>query len=1556
MKTSLIQKLTSALSLAAITALLCTSTNVSAITVTSTNGTGADVQLTGWNGPNADPTNVVDTAANNDQINIRFTTNRSEILAARFDLTGYTLANNTNYTIQLVNHRANAAVTLLYYAVTDGAVGEDSNGSTPGYTDNNWAEGSVVFSTMPGLHWTNSTTTEQTVNGNAVALGSAVMNNIAEGSLASFTSQALNDFIQTNADSLVTFIVLRTDANSTQARFATKEATNLTSGATGNAGDFAPRLKFSANGCDPAVVTASPASLTVTVGATANFTVTATGSSPTYQWQVKTNGATTWFNITGETATSYTTPATITADTGNQYRCVVSVSCDVDTATSSAATLTVQALANWNNGASPNTDWTAGANWDTGVAPGFGTNAQVGTGFAITHTNPAALAFKSLTNGSTININTNGFTNTYTWGNVAGGVFNINSGGVMGVGGDMALFTGAGITVAPGGSLNVIRLIIGSGTTGGTGSGSGSSYGRVTNNGGILIASSTQLNPPNGTMSSTVGTDASPILVIKGGTNRLGAVSIQRAAGSTSAANTLGRDGLIVSNGIVEMTSLSVGNNAHGTALIAGGAVTNSGSTVSTNATAGRPARFLQTGGLYVGSGNLIIAPSGTGQTIGSVTGGTNIIGGIQLGSGAATGTARFTNSASIYVGSNGIAHNGAVTIENNLGAGGLFGAQADWTGAAALTLGGSFTFRAAALDGTAHNITYTAALNGSGPLLKTGAGVMTLNGTNTYTSTTFINQGTLALGAAGAINNSSGITVGSNTVFDVSAVTGGYTLPASKVLAGWGSVNGNVTNASGAIIDPGTNGSYGTLTFSNSVIETGGGKTYFDLSVNPVGPTNDLIVINGDLNVSGVSNIVQISGGGPIGSVHPLFKYYGNFIGNLTNFAVLGANGTLTNITATTPKSIALRVEATLRNATNVVWVGNGVANTWNTVGATNWLDGAALTYFRSGDTALFNAVGAANPNVDISGSVSPASLTVNAATDYSFSGAGSIDGAMSLTKTNAGRLTISSTNLFTGGVNFKGGTVSVPVLTADGVASPLGQSGALSLDGGALEYTGGNVTWARNLALGAAGGTMSVTNSGTTLTQSGQLTGAGVLTKTGNGTLTLNNSANSYTGGSVVNAGTLRITQVAGAGSSNITLNTGGTLSIGAVKPANTISVAGSSILSGGDGGGLSGAAVIDGAGDLVLAVTTGVFDISGSMASYSGTMTLSNAGGASVRFNGTTGSSLATFDLGVGTMDLMVRNSALNINIGGLKGTAGTTLSGRGGSSNNGPTTHHVGANGANTTFDGIIRDGSGGGSSTTAIVKTGTGKLTLTANNTYTGTTTVSNGTLQVNGLLGATAVTVTGGTLAGTGTNGGTVVVQTGATIAPGASAGTLTVSGSVQLDSGSTTSMEIDAGNSTNDLLTTSSTITYGGTLNVTNLSGTLAAGQIYKLFNAQDGFSYLGAFDGGTNLPTLGGGLAWDTTGLATNGTISVYSAISINPTPTNLTFTAGGGNLTLAWPSDHTGWTLQTQTNTRSVGLKVPTNNWFDVAGSAATNQVTLPVSTANPTVFFRLLYIVP
>ncbi len=95
-------------------------------------------------------------------------------------------------------------------------------------------------------------------------------------------------------------------------------------------------LFFGANSTPPVApsITTHPASQTVTAGQTATFSVAATGTAPlTYQWQK--NGA----NISGATGSSYTTPATTTADSGSTYRVIVSNS--AGSATSNSASLTV---------------------------------------------------------------------------------------------------------------------------------------------------------------------------------------------------------------------------------------------------------------------------------------------------------------------------------------------------------------------------------------------------------------------------------------------------------------------------------------------------------------------------------------------------------------------------------------------------------------------------------------------------------------------------------------------------------------------------------------------------------------------------------------------------------------------------------------------------------------------------------------------------------------------------------------------------------------------------------------------------------------------------------------------------------------------------------------------------------------------------------------------------------------------------------------------------------------------------------------------------------------
>lgn len=79
----------------------------------------------------------------------------------------------------------------------------------------------------------------------------------------------------------------------------------------------------------------------------------------------------------------------------------------------------------------------------------------------------------------------------------------------------------------------------------------------------------------------------------------------------------------------------------------------------------------------------------------------------------------------------------------------------------------------------------------------------------------------------------------------------------------------------------------------------------------------------------------------------------------------------------------------------------------------------------------------------------------------------------------------------------------------------------------------------------------------------------------------------------------------------------------------------------------------------------------------------------------------------------------------------------------------------------------------------------------------------------------------------------------------------------------------------------------------------------------------------------------------------LSVTNSINLNPANISLS-AAAGGNLTLAWPADHTGWTLQSN----SVGLTSPTM-WFTVPNSSGTNQVIITPDPTQPNVYYRLTH---
>jgi predicted CxxxxCH...CXXCH cytochrome family protein len=245
----------------------------------------------------------------------------------------------------------------------------------------------------------------------------------------------------------------------------------------------------------------------------------------------------------------------------------------------------------------------------------------------------------------------------------------------------------------------------------------------------------------------------------------------------------------------------------------------------------------------------------------------------------------------------------------------------------------------------------------------------------------------------------------------------------------------------------------------------------------------------------------------------------------------------------------------------------------------------------------------------------------------------------------------------------------------------------------------------------------------------------------------------------------------------------------------------------------------------------------------------------------------------------------------------------------------------------------------------LVKTGSGKMVLTATNLYQGETLVSGGTLL---LLGAGSICASGspvtvqpgGHFGGNGTVYRNVNVQAGGFLEPGDGAGglgTLMMSGSLALAG----TVIIKLNNSlprSNDVVAATNGLTYGGTLTVTNTGPDLAAGDTFTLFSPAGVSSF-----GTVNLPSLSPGLGW-TNKLAVDGSIAVAQTVSL--VPASITVEIDPSNLALSWPADHTGWRLQAQTN----GLGT---NWFDVIGSAATNLWVMPVDPLNGSVFFRMSY---
>ncbi len=467
----------------------------------------------------------------------------------------------------------------------------------------------------------------------------------------------------------------------------------------------------------------------------------------------------------------------------------------------------------------------------------------------------------------------------------------------------------------------------------------------------------------------------------------------------------------------------------------------------------------------------------------------------------------------------------------------------------------------------------------------------------------------------------------------------------------------------------------------------------------------------------------------------------------------------------------------------------------------------------------------------------------------------------ANTVTLAGNGITLVGSTNRLNSGAAGRGIIVSAPI-TGSGnlVINSAGNSfltgantytGTTSISSGAFLNIGNNGT------TGSLSPSSAITATGTlifrrtdTITQGtdfGAISGTGAVQQLGSGTVVIN-SANTYTGLTTIGAN---------GGTSVLQTTASGALGSGAIFIAGN---GGSNRLELAGGITLANAINHNGKGNTV-GQAAGILNVSGNN-TLSGTVTVQ------------TGGSDSTFQSDAGLLTFSGA-TALTSNATGARNIL---LTGAG-----------------NIAVSGAITNGT----ATVSIAKQGTGTLTLSGTNTYTGTTNVSAGTLIVNGSLANTTVTVdSGATLGGSGTIAGATTVN--GTLSAGNSPGILTFSGDLNLGSGSTSVFEVDGTTRGTgyDGVDVGGALAYGGTLSV--YFNAPNAGS-YDLFSATapsgdfsavsiDGSGVSATFTPGIGWSAISGGWQYDFANSTGDLTITAV------PEPSTLAALAGLAALGLA------------------------------------------------------------
>ncbi len=553
---------------------------------------------------------------------------------------------------------------------------------------------------------------------------------------------------------------------------------------------------------------------------------------------------------------------------------------------------------------------------------------------------------------------------------------------------------------------------------------------------------------------------------------------------------------------------------------------------------------------------------------------------------------------------------------------------------------------------------------------------------------------------------------------------------------------------------------------------------------------------------------------------------------GNIENITVKGLSG-LKNYLLYEEGKLYLVIEG-MRSASTIVWTG-AVDNIWDFANTENFQSNNEKQIFVTGDKVVFDD-NASLFAVDIKGELVADTVLVNSSKAYTLQGDGALSGGTTLVKEGKGTLTITNENTYTGGTRISGGTVKVTTLSNQ--YKETGNLGGMSsvatkfiIENGAVLQTSGNVEMGSPIRFASEEGGV-INNSGDFLMD--KAFSGTVLTKRGSGWLKTTQSGGSLnrmiiTQGTVENGSgnAAKVVEFQG-GDLRDNVGTNNEVHVPAGKSGSWTTGNRQTYTNKITGGGKLTVYCATEKGSNYYATRT---PLRFNFAEFTGTLVPQATYAADGRFTLDTSAGMPN-----GAMDIpsgiIVQNTGKTFVIGKVTGKgslgSGCTFSNNTTPGNN---TWKVG-NDENFKWEGTV---TGNG---TSFVKTGTGKLTLTAVHDFTGSMRVEQGQLHLNSgaQLGTGALTV----------NKGAILSGVTTTKAPFTNS-SITINGTLQVGSSATSTL---------------------GTMFFNNKNVTFGTGSTYKVALRRCATA---SNNGGTSIE--------DINRLTMNGTVEVTLAESYEP-----------------------------------------------------------------------------